>query len=55
MRWALSFLVSFENSPQYWQIGLLSDLIKLKGKKTEKSGPDNSFDSNATDEVDLKE
>jgi hypothetical protein len=55
MRWALSFLVSFENRPQYWQIGLLSDLIKLKGKKTDKPEPDNSFDSNVYDEVDLKE
>ena len=55
MRWALSFLMSFENSPQYWQIGLLSDLIKFRGEKPDKSEPDNSFESDASDEEDLKE
>jgi hypothetical protein len=36
---ALSFLVSFENRPQYWQIGFLSDLIKLQGKRRTRLNP----------------
>jgi hypothetical protein len=55
MRWALSFLVSFENSPQYWQIGFLSDILKLRREKFQKTETDNSFESDAFGEVDFKE
>jgi hypothetical protein len=52
-RWALSFLMSFENNPQFWQMGFFSDLIKIKRDKPQKpqGDEDKPFDSDGTDGV----
>jgi hypothetical protein len=55
MRLALSFLMSFEKSPQYWQIGFLSDILKLKREKPEETETGSSFEKDASEEEDFNE